>query len=61
MCTLDDLVKNFDKSFIMDIIILDFSEAFDRVSQRKLIHIVINFGINIKILDWISSFLLDSM
>ena len=34
--TIDEFVKNFDRSIHTDVAILDFSKAFDTVPHRKL-------------------------
>ena len=57
ICTIDDLAKNFDRNLITDIIILDFSKAFDCVNHRKLVYKIRNYGIHDQVLNWITSFL----
>ena len=57
MCTLDDLAKNLERGRESDVIILDFSKAFDCVNHRKLLHKLSSYGINKQILIWIKSFL----
>ena len=41
----------------MDVLILDFSKAFDSVNHRKLIFKLERLGINRKIIFWIEEFL----
>ncbi len=57
--TMDDLLKNFDNNTQTDIIILDFSKAFDTVPHDKLLLKLGNFGIDGNILDWLKSFLTE--
>ena len=45
-----------EKNF-MDIIILDFAKAFDKVPHRRLLKKIENYGINGRLLLWIKAFL----
>jgi hypothetical protein len=40
-----------------DVILLDFSEAFDKVPHQRLIHKLNYYGIRDKNLNWITDFL----
>ena len=42
-----------------DVILLDFSKAFDKVSHKKIIHKLHGYGIRGKTLSWIKAFLND--
>ena len=55
--TIDQLSRNFDQNLQTDIIILDFSKAFDTVPHDKLLHKLENYGIRGPLLSWIRSFL----
>ena len=44
--TVNDLAYNHETGTITDVIILDFSNAFDTVSHRKLLHKLSSIGIN---------------
>ena len=57
--TLNDIMKNFDSKIQTDLIILDFSKAFDtvHVPHRKLLHKLNHYGIDGNLLKWISAFL----
>lgn len=55
--TLTDLAMFNNTSSQVDVIILDFSKAFDTVSHTKLIHKLRAFGFNSKLVCWIESWL----
>ncbi|KAK3091269.1 hypothetical protein FSP39_018491 [Pinctada imbricata] len=59
--TMEDIMRRYDQKKQVDLVILDFSKAFDTVPHRKLLHKLRNYGIhgNFNILRWISSFLMD--
>ena len=50
-------MKNFDSKIQTDLIILDFSKAFDTVPRRKLLHKLNYYGIDGNLLKWLSAFL----
>ena len=54
---LDKLTENYDKRTQIDMIYLDFSKAFDRVSHAKLLYVLYSFKINTKIINWIKDYL----
>ena len=55
--TVDILSLNFDQNLKTDLIILDFSKAFDTVPHDKLLHKLENYGIRGLLSSWIRSFL----
>ena len=55
--TMHDLLRNNDKGLQMDIVILDFSKAFDTVPQGKLLHKREKYGNNRNIHSWLEMFL----
>ncbi len=57
--TIHDLTLSFDKRTQTDVIILDFSKAFDTVPHHRLLRKLDQYGISGKINRWISSFLQD--
>ena len=57
--TMEDIMRRYDQKKQIDLVILDFSKAFDTVPHRKLLHKLNNYGIQGNILRWISSFLMD--
>lgn len=54
---LDNLTSNYDNKLHTDMIYLDFSKAFDRVSHPKLISVLENFELDSKVIEWISNYL----
>ena len=50
-------VTNLDHRIQSDLIILDFSKAFDKVSHKHLILKLKYYGINSAVITWINSFL----
>ena len=54
---IDELHQNLQDGKQTDIILLDFSKAFDKVSHEKLIYKLHGYGIRGKTLRWIKSFL----
>ena len=57
LITIDDLLQNYNKKLQTDVIILDFSKAFDTVPHQRLLHKLRNYGINGTINKWIEEFL----
>ena len=54
---LDKVIESFSKGGAVDAIYLDFQKAFDTVPHRRLIKKLEAYGIQGKILNWISAFL----
>ncbi|XP_069109886.1 uncharacterized protein [Argopecten irradians] len=52
--------RSIDSGKSVDVIYLDFSKAFDKVSHKFLLHKLKQYGINGKLLGWIKAFL-DNM
>ena len=57
LTTVHDLLVANDKKSQTDVIILDFSKAFDTVPHNLLLHKLTHYGINGTIHQWLSSFL----
>ena len=57
--TLDDIIKRAANNKQIDIILLDFSKAFDKVPHRRLLNKLNYYGIRSNTLQWIYSFLHD--
>ena len=52
-----DIMQNFDYKQQTDLVILDFSKAFDTVPHKKLLFKLSKYGITGYINKWIQSFL----
>ena len=57
--TLDDITKRAANNKQIDIILLDFSKAFDKVPHKRLLNKLNYYGIRSNTLQWIYSFLRD--
>ena len=55
----EDLARNAGLGKQTDLILLDFSKAFDKVNHSKLIWKLHNYGIRSNVLNWIVAFLGD--
>ena len=55
----DELVNNMAKGRQTDILVMDFANAFDKVNHSLLVHKLHHYGIQGKLLTWISDFLKD--
>ena len=55
--TIHDISKSLDKKKSVDMAILDFTKAFDKVPHKRLIHKLKHYGITGPISSWINSFL----
>ena len=53
----DDIAQTLDRSKQADLLILDFSKAFDKVPHRRLAHTLDWYGVRNKSLAWITAFL----
>ena len=53
----NDIAENMDAGKQTDVILLDFSKAFDRVSHMRLCHKLNHLGINGSLLAWIKCYL----
>ena len=57
--TVEDLGRNVDNGDQMDMLILDFSKAFEKVPHRRLLSKLQFYGIQGKTLAWIESWLIN--
>ena len=55
--TMHDLLKSYDKGAQVDVVVLDFSKAFDTVPHDKLLYKLQQYGIQGTIHQWLTSFL----
>jgi hypothetical protein len=54
---IDDVTLNMENGKQTDILVLDFSKAFDKVSHPLLLHKLHNYGIQRELNSWIQNFL----
>ena len=54
---IDVVTKLTDKGFLVDVNLLDFAKAFDKVCYRKLYIKLQAIGINTETIDWVTLFL----
>jgi hypothetical protein len=59
LTTVNDLQKSNNADIQTDVIVLDFSKAFDTVPHKKLLHKLQHYGIKGPVLKWIQSFLIN--
>ena len=57
--TINDLASNINAGAQTDVILLDFSKAFDKVNHQSLLKKVHHYGIRNNIYTWLQSFLLN--
>ena len=55
--SVQEIVKRLAKGSQVDIILLDFSKAFDKVPHARLLHKLLYYGVNHNTVTWIKSFL----
>ena len=56
--TFHDIFKSLDKKETVDMAILDFTKAFDKVPHKRLIHKLNYYGISGSIATWVETFLI---
>lgn len=59
VATVQDLASNTSNGNQIDVILLDFAKAFEKVPHRRLLHKLNFYGIRGCTLQWIESFLTD--
>ena len=57
MITTDEFIQNFESKTQTDVVVLDFSKAFDVVPHQRLLHKLDHYGIRGATLNWIQHFL----
>ena len=55
--TTEDIARNLDNNQQVDMLILDFSKAFDTVPHKRLLKKLESYGINGNILSWLEAWL----
>jgi hypothetical protein len=58
---IDNVTRNLDDGKQTDVLIMDFSKVFDKVSHSLLINKLKHYGIRGKVNNWIESFLRQSL
>jgi hypothetical protein len=57
LVTVDNILKHYDRKVQVDLVVLDFAKAFDKVCHSLLIHKLEELGVTGLSLKWIASFL----
>ena len=57
LITTDEFIQNFEGKTQTDVVVLDFSMAFDVVPHQRLLHKLGHYGIRGTTLNWIQNFL----
>ena len=57
LITTDEFIRSFESKTQTDVVVLDFSKAFDVVPHQRLLHKVDHYGIRGTTLNWIQNFL----
>jgi len=55
--TINDLAIALNNGKQIDLLLLDFSKAFDKVSHQRLLHKLLHYGINGPLFNWIKDYL----
>ena len=53
------IIQNLNYSMPCDVILLYFSQAFDKVSHKLFLHKLASMGINVRLYMWLTGFLKD--
>ena len=56
---LDKLTEYHEKRTSVDMVYLDFSKAFDRVSHGKLLYVLQYYNLNSKVIKWLTDYLFN--
>ena len=57
LITTDEFIQNFESKTQTDVVVLDFSKAFDVVPHQRLLHKLDHYGIRGTTINWIQNFL----
>ena len=55
----DQITSMFEDKAQVEIVYLDFSKAFDKVSHPKLLHVLTHYKVDYKVTNWIRNYLAD--
>ena len=58
--TADEFIQNFESKTQTDVVVLDFSKAFNVVPHQRLLHKLDHYGILGTTPNWIQNFLTNS-
>ena len=56
---IEDLAESIQGGGQVDVVIMDFTKAFDKVSHQRLLYKLKGFGVNPQVHDWIQNFLCE--
>ena len=59
LITTDEFIQNFEGKTQTDVVVLNFSKAFDVVPHQRLLHKLDHYGIRGTTPNWIQNFLTD--
>ena len=59
IATIQELAKGLSEGTQVDVILLDFTKAFDKVPHQRLLYKLNYYGIRCQTLSWIESFIHD--
>ena len=57
--TFESWTEDVDQGHIVDVILLDFQKAFDKVPRKRLLQKLSTYGIRGEVLEWTADFLSD--
>ena len=57
LVTVSDIAKAINNKLQVDLAVLDFSKAFDKVAHARLLHKLEHYGLRGTLLEWFGSFL----
>ena len=59
ICFLEDVTKGVDEGSPVDIIVLDFLQAYDKLPHQRLLHKLKPHGIGNGMINWMEKWLID--
>lgn len=55
----DEVLRAYDKGMLTDILLLDFSKAFDTINHKLLYHKLHKYNFSCEVIEWFQSYLTD--